>query len=142
MEKQTIETKPAQAGCGWRVILQTPRLFLREMTEQDFDALYGILGDCGLTMQNVDGTILPEIGYHLARAHQRQGYAREAARACRDWTFAHTPFGIVYSYMKEENAPSSAVARANGMQLLRVFTDSEGEQTAVYAITRVEWMTL
>ena len=45
MEKQTIETKPAQAGCGWRVILQTPRLFLREMTEQDFDALYGILGD-------------------------------------------------------------------------------------------------
>ena len=190
MEKQTIETKPAQAGCGGRIILQTPRLFLREMTEQDFDALYGILGDsdimqhypyifdekrvrgwiqknrerysvfgfglwavclresgamigdCGLTMQNVDGTILPEIGYHLARAHQRQGYAREAARACRDWTFAHTPFGVVYSVMKETNTPSSAVARANGMQLLRVFTDSEGEQTAVYAITRVEWMTL
>ena len=44
-----------------------------------------LIGDCGLTMQNVDGVILPEIGYHIAKAHQRRGYAREAARACRDW---------------------------------------------------------
>ena len=24
----------------------------------------GMIGDCGLTMQNINGTILPEIGYH------------------------------------------------------------------------------
>ena len=37
-----------------------------------------MIGDCGLTMQNICGTILPEIGYHIAKACQRRGYAKEA----------------------------------------------------------------
>lgn len=98
-----------------------------------------MIGDCGLTMQNINGTILPEIGYHIARAHQRKGYAKEAARAVRDWTFSHTPFGMVYSCMKQENAASAATARANGMRLLNTFTDAEGEQTALYGLSRTEW---
>lgn len=167
--------------------IETPRLFLREMAPEDYDALYavladsdimrhypytfdearvrrwidknmercrvfgfglwavclkatgGMIGDCGLTMQNINGTILPELGYHIAKAHQRQGYGTEAARAVRDWTFAHTPFRMVYSHMKEENAPSAAVARANGMRLLGAFTDGEGERSVVYGIGRTEW---
>ena len=98
-----------------------------------------MIGDCGLTMQCIDGTILPEIGYHIAKAHQYRGFAREAAIAVRDWTFTHTPFGAVYSYMKQENAVSCAVARANGMTLLREFTDPEGGRTLVYAIRRADW---
>ena len=98
-----------------------------------------MIGDCGLTMQNINGTILPEIGYHIAKAHQRQGYAKEAAQAVRDWTFTHTPFGMVYSYMKKENFPSSATASSNGMRFLNEFTDCEGEQTVVYGISRKEW---
>ena len=169
------------------IMIETNRLFLREMGPEDFDALYAVLadsdimqhdpytfdearvqswinksieryrvfgfglwavclnttgemiGDCGLTMQRIGGTILPEIGYHIAKAHQRRGYAKEAARAVRDWTFAHTPFGMVYSYMKQSNLPSAAVARANGMTLLREFTDAEQEQTAVYGISRADW---
>lgn len=99
-----------------------------------------MIGDCGLTMQSVDGTILPEIGYHIAKAHQRQGFATEAARAVRDWTFAHTPFGELYSYMKKANLPSSAVARANGMTLCKEFTDGENEPALVYRIRRAEWL--
>ena len=99
-----------------------------------------MIGDCGLTMQNINGTILPEIGYHIAKAYQHQGYAKEAARAVRDWAFANTTFGVVYSYMKKENAPSSAVARANGMTLLCEFTDNEGERTVIYGISREESM--
>lgn len=98
-----------------------------------------MIGDCGLTMQCIDGTILPEIGYHIAKAHQHRGFAREAVIAVRDWTFTHTPFGAVYSYMKQENAASCAVARANGMTLLREFTDPEGGRTLVYAIRRADW---
>ena len=98
-----------------------------------------MIGDCGLTMQNINGTILPEIGYHIAKAHQRQGYAKEASQAVRNWAFAHTPFGMVYSFMKKKNVPSSATARANGMTLLGEFTDAEGEQSAVYGISRAEW---
>lgn len=90
-------------------------------------------------MQNVNGTILPEIGYHIARAHQQNGYASEAARAVRDWTFENTPFGEVCSFMKKDNLASSATARANGMRCRGSFTDREGEISEIYAITRAEW---
>ena len=83
---------------------------------------------------------MPEIGYHIAKAYQHQGYAKEAARAVRDWAFANTTFGVVYSYMKMANVPSSAVARAGGMTLLGEFTDDEGEQTVIYGISREESM--
>jgi len=98
-----------------------------------------MIGDCGITMQNINGFIRPEIGYHLRRDHQHRGYAAEAAAACRDWLFENTPFGAVYSYMKKANAPSSAVARAIGMHRVDAYTDAEGEQTEVYAITREKW---
>lgn len=98
-----------------------------------------MIGDCGLTMQNINGVILPEIGYHIAKAHQRQGYAKEAARAVRDWAFAHTTFGVVYSYMKETNIPSAATAWASGMTLRNAFTDAEGEKTLVYGISQEQW---
>lgn len=101
-----------------------------------------MIGDCGLTMQSINGSIKPEIGYHIAKVHQRKGYAKEAARACRDWAFENTPFNRIYSYMKKANVPSSATARANGMRLTDEFTDKEGDQTVVYAITRMEWQTL
>ena len=42
-------------------------------------------------------------------------FAKEEAQAVRDWAFTHTTFGLVYSYMKKANTPSSATARANGM---------------------------
>ena len=170
--------------------IETERLYLREMTPEDFDSLYavladsdimqhypytfdearvrnwinknleryrvfgfglwavclketgGMIGDCGLTMQNVGGMIFPEIGYHIAKAHQRRGYAKEAAQAVRDWTFRNTPFLTVYSYMQKENVPSSATAQANGMCLVDTFRDERGREVAVYGITRAEWLKL
>ncbi len=95
-----------------------------------------MIGDCGITMQNINGVIRPEIGYHIAKRYQRQGFATEAARACRDWIFEHTPFGRVFSYMKKDNTPPSAVAQAIGMQKVGEYTDDEGEETAVYAVSR------
>lgn len=168
--------------------LETERLFLREMTEADYDALNAVLGDdenmrfyphtfdavrvknwivrnqeryrvfgfglwavclqesgamigdCGLTIQNVNGTFLPEIGYHIAREHQHRGYAKEAARAVLDWIFCNTPFRMVYSYMKKENIPSSATALANDMRFIGEFTDSRGADMVVYGIDREEWL--
>ena len=130
----------------------TPRLRLRELREDDFDALYAVLGDsditrhspytfdearvrnwiarnrrryetlgfglwavtlretgeligdCGLTLQNINGELLPEIGYHIRRDRQRQGYATEAAQACRDWAFA-TPLPPALLLPEAEQPP-------------------------------------
>lgn len=43
-----------------------------------------MIGDCGLALQTVNGTILLEIGCHIARRHQRRGYAKEAVQAVRN----------------------------------------------------------
>ena len=44
-----------------------------------------LIGDCGVTVQPVDGIDELEIGYHLRRDRWGRGYATEAAQACRDW---------------------------------------------------------
>ena len=169
------------------MILETERLYLREMTEDDFNALYKVLadsdimqhypyafdearvrnwiqrnmeryrifgfglwavclkesgeliGDCGLTMQLINGQIKPEIGYHIRADKQRQGYAREAARAVRDWTFLNTPFNVIYSYMKYTNMPSCRTALSYGCKQVDEFKDEVNEITKVFAISRDEW---
>ncbi len=97
-----------------------------------------MIGDCGLTIQRIYGRFCPEIGYHIAHAHQRQGYAAEAARAVRDWTFTHTPFQRVYSYMTADNEPSRKTAMAAGLSFVETYTE-DGETHAVYALTRRDW---
>ena len=59
-----------------------------------------MIGDCGLTIQRINGVMKPEIGYHIRADKQKMGYAKEAAIAVRDWTFNKTPFKEIYSYMK------------------------------------------
>ncbi len=170
--------------------IETERLLLREMTGQDFDALYRVLadsdimqhypyafdetrvrgwierniqryktfgfglwavclketgemiGDCGLTMQLIGGQIKPEIGYHIRGDQQRKGYAKEAAVAVRDWTFRHTPFRMVYSYMKHTNEASAKTAEAYGCRQVDVYEDEENERTRVFAISREAWEAL
>ena len=50
-----------------------------------------LIGDCGITMQNIDGKIKPEIGYHINKKYQNNGFATEAARKCKDYKFENTP---------------------------------------------------
>ena len=131
-------------------MIETQRLILREMSMEDYDALYAVLsdseimqhypytfdearvrawiernmnrykengfglwavvlkqtgemiGDCGLTIQNIDGELLPEIGYHIHKKYWRRGLGSEAARAVRDWAFENTKYDCLYSYMKLE----------------------------------------
>ena len=170
--------------------IQTERLTLREMTEEDFGSLFQIfsdpetmrhypkpfdeekvrdwiawnrenyrvfgfglwavtlketgelIGDCGITMQNIGGKIKPEIGYHIRKDFWRKGYAKEASAMCRDWIFKHTPFQTMYSYMKYTNVGSYSTAIANGMHLVDEFEDDTNTITKVYAITRRQWLEL
>lgn len=98
-----------------------------------------MIGDCGITMQIINGEIKPEIGYHINKKYQRQGYATEAAIMCRNFIFENTPFNIIYSYMKYTNVGSYSVALKNGMKLVKEFEDPKNTITKVYAINRKEW---
>ena len=88
-----------------------------------------MIGDCGLTMQLINGEIKPEIGYHIRKDQQRKGYAKEAAVAVRDWTFRNTPFNKIYSYMKYTNEPSAKTAVSYGCRLVDEFKDDVNEIT-------------
>ena len=165
-------------------ILETERLFLREMSMDDYDALYKVLadpdimqhypysfdeervrawiernvnrykdngfglwavclkdtsemiGDCGLTLQNIEGEMLPEIGYHIRKDCQHKGYAKEAAAAVRDWAFTNTDYPALYSYCKYTNIPSFKTAEAIGMHFAKEYPDEANGITHVSVIYR------
>ena len=144
------------------MIIETKRLILREMTQDDFSSLALILqdsevmkayehpfsnqevqdwldkqlkryledgfglwavinkedneliGQCGLTYQTVNELQVVEIGYLFQKAYWHQGYAIEAARACKEYAFKQ---GIdeVYSIIRDNNIPSQKVAERNGL---------------------------
>lgn len=146
------------------MILETERLYLRELEQEDFPALckilqdektmyayegafseeevqewldrqlarykkYGfglwavirkesdeLIGQCGLTMQPwKDGEVL-EIGYLFRRDCWHQGYATEAARACKQYAFETLGAKEVCSIIRDTNTASQNVALRNGME--------------------------
>ena len=76
-----------------------------------------VIGDCGLARQSVDGKDEIEIGYHVRRDLWGQGYAPEAARACRDYGFSRIGAGRLISLIRPENMPSRRVAEKIGLSL-------------------------
>ena len=170
-----------------KIILETDRLVLREMTMDDFSSLkrvisdketmkyypypyddngvkrwiewcidcyskYGfglwavvlketgeMIGDCGVSMQLIDGKLKPEIGYHIRKDHQRKGLASEASKAVKDYFFLMFDFNEVYSYMNKDNIASIKTALANGMKYVGEFIDKNGEVDRIYMIKRSEW---
>ena len=96
------------------------------------------IGDCGISLQKIDGEILHEIGYHINKNYWRNGYAKEACAAVKDWFFNNFESDIVYSYMNKENIPSISTAKSNGMKFIKEYNDGE-EDLLVYSITRNDW---
>lgn len=95
-----------------------------ERYERDGIGLWAVLrkedgafvGQAGLTVQDIGGKQVTEVGYLLKRRYWRQGYAAEAAMGCRDYAFRELGLEEVCSIIRDNNAPSQAVARRNGMR--------------------------
>lgn len=98
-----------------------------------------MIGDCGVTMQTINGKIKPETGYHIHKDYQNKGYATEAAKKCKEFIFENTTFNRIYSYMKYTNVASYSVAIKNGMKLVEEYEDPVNMISKAYAITREEW---
>lgn len=76
------------------------------------------IGDCGLTLQEVAGDRLVEIGWHVRAPDRRRGYAAEAGAAvCR----AAGDVGIqrLIAIIRPENIASQRVATKIGFTLER-----------------------
>ena len=76
-----------------------------------------MIGQCGLSWQNAEGKSVPEIGYLFNRAYWHNGYASEAANACKRYAFEELKFDEVYSIIRENNYPSMNVAIRVGMSV-------------------------
>lgn len=98
------------------------------------------IGDCGITMQNIDGDMLPEIGYYIHKKYWRQEFAKEAARAVRDWVFQNTHFDTIYSCMKYTNTASYYTAVSIGMRKIKEYSDPKNTISYACAISRSEWV--
>ncbi|QTN47022.1 GNAT family N-acetyltransferase [Ectopseudomonas mendocina] len=77
-----------------------------------------LIGFTGLAQVGFEAPFVPavEIGWRLARAHWRQGYASEAARAALAVAFERLALDEVVSFTTSANLPSQAVMRSIGMQ--------------------------
>jgi [ribosomal protein S5]-alanine N-acetyltransferase len=69
-----------------------------------------LIGDCGLTYQEVEGRDELEIGYHVTLQERGKGYATEAGRACLDFGFRRTRALMICSMVRPANVASCAVA--------------------------------
>lgn len=74
-----------------------------------------LIGQCGVTWQEVRGRRVPEVGYLLGKEFWGRGYAIEAARACKEYAFDTLGFDQVYSIIRDSNLASQRVAIRNGM---------------------------
>lgn len=74
-----------------------------------------IIGQCGLTIQECNGEDVVEVGYLFEKAYWHQGYASEAAIACKEYAFDRLGIDEVYSIIRDTNTASQKVAMRNGM---------------------------
>ena len=100
------------------------------------------IGDCGITMQMIDGSLVPEIGFHINKMHTRKGYASEAACVCLDYAFNTLKLPIVYCYQKYTNVPSQKTAEKIGMKHIKQYPNEKNEFTTVYAMMRETYLTV
>lgn len=153
-----------------KMIIETERIYMRELNQADFNSLCGILqddetmyayegafsdrevqewldkqiaryqkykfglwavvsketgqmiGQCGITMQQWKETEVLEIGYLFNKLYWHQGYAAEAAEACRKYAFETLNADEVCSIIRDTNTASQNVALRSGMKRADSFT--------------------
>jgi RimJ/RimL family protein N-acetyltransferase len=80
-----------------------------------------MIGQCGLTMQDYSDNKVLEVGYLFQKAYWHNGYATEAAIACRDYAFEKINADEVFSIIRDNNIASQNVAKRNGMTIKDTF---------------------
>ncbi len=74
-----------------------------------------LIGQCGLTIQDIPDRQVVEIGYLFRRKYWHRGYATEAAKACREYAFHVLNVEEVFSIIRDTNTAS--VKRYRGVDM-------------------------
>ncbi|MDR1450635.1 MAG: GNAT family N-acetyltransferase [Propionibacteriaceae bacterium] len=80
-----------------------------------------MIGQCGLTWQDIDGDRVVEIGYLLNRSYWGRGHAAEAARACVGYAFGELGVERLWAQIRDTNLASQRVARRLGLTVAKRF---------------------
>ena len=94
-----------------------------------------VLGDCGPTVQLVDGESYVELGWHTRRDRWGEGIATEGGEACRAWCWSNLDADHLISLIRPENRQSWRVAEKLGMTVWKE-TMHAGLLHRVYRIDR------
>jgi RimJ/RimL family protein N-acetyltransferase len=86
-----------------------------------------LVGDVGLAPADGELGVI-KVGYTVAPAFQRRGYATEAVGALVDYVFDTLGAEIVRAYASAENEPSIRVAERVGMRLVERIEHREGDE--------------
>jgi len=89
------------------------------------------VGDCGLTIQEVEGDRDVEVGYHVRTDFQNQGLATEAALAAKGLAITRDVRRLI-AIINPLNKPSQRVAEKIGLSYERTVSRPDGDQR-IYA---------
>jgi aminoglycoside 6'-N-acetyltransferase len=90
----------------------------------------GLVGDVGLSAVEGEPGVI-KVGYTIAPAFQRRGYATEAVSALVAYAFDTLGAEVIRAWADAENAPSIRVAERVGMRLVERLEHRDGEETWV-----------
>jgi RimJ/RimL family protein N-acetyltransferase len=96
-----------------------------------------LVGDCGLEIMEVDGTIEAELGYDFRSDYWGQGLATEAAIAIRDYAFQVLHLPRLVSLIRRRNLASQRVAEKVGLRRITAIT-RYGQSYWIYALSPEE----
>jgi RimJ/RimL family protein N-acetyltransferase len=89
------------------------------------------VGDCGLTLQQVEGEREVEVGYHIRAGLQNQGFATEAALVAKAVAIDRGVERLI-AIINPRNVPSQRVAEKIGLRYERTAPHPDGNQQ-IYA---------
>jgi [ribosomal protein S5]-alanine N-acetyltransferase len=97
-----------------------------------------IIGDCGINCIELDGQMEYDLGYIIHKLFWNEGYAAEAAEACKKYAFEELGLHRLCANMPKDHIISKRVAEKIGMELVKEFPNerNRGIMTYLYAIER------
>lgn len=90
------------------------------------------IGDCGLMVSEIDGKPENDLGYIIDCSYWKNGYALEAAEACKNYAFKKLSFSRLCANMPYNHEGSRKVAEKIGMKKEKEFYNTRNRNILTY----------